>query len=151
MTDDIALWWGVKASLVDYVLTMGEGRIVADHESVAPDGSRVFGFAAEPAEPLRFRGDLRFVAHGGMLDVRLRDPRAELGDSPALTADRVSHLEQASRLRIADLVRSADDSSWPGFVRFGATLTAEATALFDGMYPRGSELAPVWIASSAAG
>lgn len=148
MTDDIALWWGVKRSLIDYAVTIGAGRVEASHESVAADGSRLFGFTAAANIPLAFLGAFRLIAHDGMLDVRLQDPVIELGDQPTLKVGSVSHLHVVSQVCLAEL-HQTDDRSWPGFTCFDAALAAAATDLFADMYPNGTALAPIWIATSA--
>ncbi|MDZ8275051.1 HtaA domain-containing protein [Microbacterium aquimaris] len=69
------LHWGVKQSFVGYIRGVG-GDIECTDGAMATDSGYWFP-AAETAETA-FVGTLRFRAHGGLLNVDIRDPRLRM-------------------------------------------------------------------------
>jgi len=142
---DTGLVWSIKGSFLDYVdrwpdtsieISPGTGRL--------SDGS--FYFTPDPdREPNQwwFRGGVRIRAHGGLLDVSLADPRVERAGTDCILTAETWIDGRWGRIPVADL-------QWPSeHVRDGpvlmvivpARLHQAATALFDGTYPTGTDLA----------
>jgi len=123
MTATSTLAWGVKQSFRSYVEGAGGSIELGAGTTRTDDGG--FRFAAAPGDGLRlgadgkpagvgnFVGEVRFEAHGGMLQVFLADPAVEIGpDGAAITVadgpDRDSRLELAL-LDLAAATRDGDD------------------------------------------
>ncbi len=97
--DVSALVWGVKESFRTYVEGAGGGIETCGGAARDADGAFVFpptspgrglSFGADGTlqGALAFTGEVRFQAHGGMLNVRLIDPALEItADGGVLTAD----------------------------------------------------------------
>lgn len=137
------LLWGVKASFLGYLSRSG-GSVALTEPAVYVDG--VFGFPrtgdGETEGTLSFAGGVRFLAHGGLLDVRLDSPNVTLGATPDLSV--VTSIAGGSqRLVIADL-RVSEASVATDLVCI-ATLSEHGALLFESTYPQGTELDPVLI------
>jgi hypothetical protein len=77
----IGLRWGLKASFLDYIVRMPDGRISAEAGAAWLGRELFFGFDADRSQPgrlLAFRGQVRFTGHFGFLSVRLTDPVVHL-------------------------------------------------------------------------
>lgn len=155
---DPGLVWPIKASFVAYVLGMEDGELAAA-DGATVSATQVFTFepatasASPTASPafdaatqrgtLAFRGDVRFVGHFGMLNVRIADPAIEFGpESIVLTA---ATGENGERIPLAILALPAPAVSdtliaWHGVI---PQLTTPGSDLFNGVYPRGQELDPL--------
>jgi hypothetical protein len=134
----IRLHWAVKSSLVTYVAGV-EGRITTAGPASRDGEQYVFPLAETPSDPSRvlcFAGEVRFVAHDGLMNVAITDPWVHLNDSRG----QLSVLAQGGRVVLAELV--ADRSSTTAVV-FTARLLTTGAAAFDFHYPPGTELAPV--------
>ena len=107
-----------------------------------PQGS--FCFPEERSDPsgeFRFRGSVHFTGHGGMLNMRIEDPRIERrGPDYALTV--VDTVEEGSRIDFAALsaVPHADDDDG---AEFDVRINAFSSQEMGGVYVPGSEMAPI--------
>lgn len=147
----MALEWGIKQSLVTYVIGMEDGSAaVSPPARVIRDGFRFPRLEPDPAAGaaalgdgvLRFSGSVRLSGHGGMLQLVVEDPwlvpGASDADPWALTI--ADAYEPGSRLPFATFARlDADDDG--GATARGTRLTAEGADLFlAGPYSEGTEL-----------
>lgn len=157
------LSWNVKSSFIDYLARLPSSEVsVAGGASYHPTTG--FTFPAEdpsapepsprhvwidvPLRQLRFVGDVRFLAHRGLLCIALASPWVEM-NSPA-TASLSVHVpgsDASERVTIASMQWSHPDTSHgrPVWHDLAATLTAEGSALFGGMYAAGTPLDPLSI------
>lgn len=149
----LGLDWGVKTSFRRYVSHMVDG-VCEVGKGTAPVGGGEFRFPAAasiPAPwnggaPMEFSGILRFVAHGGILNLTIVDPRIERGEAggPLLLSIADGAGLDAHRLPFARLVPRAAGHPSAG-LSFGAVLTSEGASLFMGNYAAGDELDPVTV------
>ncbi|WP_349428877.1 HtaA domain-containing protein [Microbacterium sp. LWS13-1.2] len=134
-TEAALLVWGVKASFRSYVAGVGGEITCSDGAIELPEG---FGFPIRGVEAdgtLAAAGSVVIRAHGGLLNVELRDPR--LARTPG--GDELSIVGAARRVIVA--TAAAGDPA--ATVSPALELHPDAVALFDGTYPPGTELDPV--------
>lgn len=149
------LHWGIKASFLDYVMRMPDGRGWLA-EGAAPSDSGVFVF--EPDGPdfdrrdgevrtLRFRGDVRFSAHAGLMFVRIADPWVTVtATSAELSVLDPSGESSTSRIVLAELELGLPQP--PAILRAEhVRLVQKATVHFNDVYPAGEELDPLTVVS----
>lgn len=135
------LHWGIKSSLVAYVLGMLDGRIV--FENGAREESSVFVFPqaaetdadADESLGLSFTGTVLFEGHDGLMRVEFRDPLIIETDEHALLTLADAEAPDA-RLTFATLDLAPGMHS----PRAGTavTLTADGADLFFGPYEEGT-------------
>ncbi|MGH6958378.1 MAG: HtaA domain-containing protein [Caulobacteraceae bacterium] len=146
------LLWGVKQSFRSYVEGAGGAIEVGEGAERAADG--VFAFAAVEGEGLtldaagkpqgagRFRGAVRFQAHGGMLSVYLADPAVQATESGAsLTVAEGATRERRVELARLDLAGSARGEH--GELVVPAVLAPDGWRVLGDHYPTGTPLDPV--------
>lgn len=144
------LYWGVRASFVDYVVGNPDGEVYGD-DGVETDGTGVFRFPLRSAQRdgdswrLDFAGDLRFRAHFGALDVTLARPRVELEGSAGTLSVAVgdAHVPIA---RVRARPPAEIGGSWLVFPPLPVLLTAEGVALFGDAYAVAEEFDSLRIA-----
>lgn len=129
------LVWGVKSSLLGYIRGMADGEILLDQVTEEPGG---FAFPDnDDLEDgvLRFRGAVTLVAHGGMMNVTLRDPAVTPdGDEWVLSiADPDDPAVRLSFARMKSFIEDGDDLRGTG-----SALTADGADLFFGPYGPGT-------------
>ncbi len=147
------LYWAVRESFVGYVAGSPDGQVFGDG-GVETDGEGTFRFPlasethAKGRLHLRFEGIVRFIAHGGMLDVMLGSPEITLGDEVGSLV--VTH--GSSELRILDVTPAEPvelEGGWRVFPPLMTTLTAAGSSLFGDVYEAGEPFAPIQIALPA--
>ncbi|MFJ5231285.1 HtaA domain-containing protein [Kitasatospora sp. NPDC088391] len=156
--DTGSLDWGVKAGFRSYVTgpTGGGSVELTDGAKVNADGSYHFNLASAGYDlsthrlNAAFDGGVRFLAHGGALDVAFSDLRITTsGTTGTLTADTASKetvgapaptLRQDVPLATFTVARDTTDGG-----ATAATLTAEGAKAFAGFYPAGTALDPLSI------
>ena len=145
------LRWSIRASFFQYVAGLHDGRAsVSDGASMTQDDPQVVVFPADldhtTDSVLAFRGDLRMSGHGGLLFVRLANPRIELGEPATLTVDDPA-IEDGSgpRLPLVTLTLTTDGSGWSGA---DVRLHQAGVALFNHVYPAGADFDPLTIRGS---
>lgn len=147
------LYWGVRESFIAYVSGNPDGQVYGDG-GVETDGEGTFRFPLASATHeggswrIAFEGVVRFIAHGGMLDVMLAEPVLELdGASGALI---VTHGEQERRILDVEPAAPVEiEGGWLVFPPLAATLTADGSTLFGGVYPAGEAFDPLQVAIPA--
>ncbi|MFJ1793340.1 HtaA domain-containing protein [Kitasatospora griseola] len=153
--DTGSLDWGVKASFRNYVTGPAGGGSVelTGGATVNTDGSYHFNLASAGYDltthslNAAFDGGVRFLAHGGALDVALSDLRiTTTGATGTLTADTASKetvgapaptLRQDVPLATFTVARDTTTGT-----ATPAKLTAEGAKAFAGFYQAGAELDP---------
>ncbi|MFJ8443050.1 HtaA domain-containing protein [Kitasatospora griseola] len=156
--DTGSLDWGVKASFRNYVTGPAGGGSVelTGGATVNTDGSYHFNLASAGYDltthslNAAFDGGVRFLAHGGALDVALSDLRiTTTGATGTLTADTASKetvgapaptLRQDVPLATFTVARDTTTGT-----ATPAKLTAEGAKAFAGFYQAGAELDPLSI------
>jgi hypothetical protein len=144
------LRWGIKASFIDYVRRMPDGKgSVGDGAVPVGTGDLFYEYDAEASTAdavLAFRGDVRFSGHFGMLFVRIANPRLELdGSSAVLTIDDPDARADAPRVPLVT-ARMQHVGTRDGTQVWGSddvALTAEGVALFNEVYPAGEPFEPL--------
>ncbi|WP_248148115.1 HtaA domain-containing protein [Microbacterium aoyamense] len=141
------LEWGVKSSLREYVRGLDDGRIEWD----APATEARFpcmrvGREADPdAYVFVADGAVRYFAHGGLMDITLRDITVRVvGD--VLTVS-VAEQHRAGSIVIAEqdgVERRIADRELV-ITGDAPRLTSRGVALLGSVYPRGTELDPLRI------
>lgn len=133
------LRWAVKDSFLRYVRVIAAGTVECTGTQESPDGAFVWPLQAvvrdADALVLEFEGSVRFVAHGGFLDVDLAAPALRLGAE----SSELSIATPTGRVVIATV---ADGDGAPSGL-LTPRLTAEGGALFGGVYPADTEFAPL--------
>ncbi|MGM7666561.1 HtaA domain-containing protein [Microbacterium sp. A93] len=145
--------WGVKGTFTRYVDAVPDGRYGAGGGATAVvDGT--FFFELEDAsgyDPVqrdgvaKYRGDVRYKAHGGVLFVMLVDPWLELREGVGeLTVVDAKHWpSREQRLALATL-RLDEGGGLPlGWEQLEARLTPAGVAIFNDVYAVGEMLEPV--------
>lgn len=149
------LRWGVRTSFLRYVANLHDGRAsVSDGASMTLDDPQLVVFPLDPelttAEVLAFRGDLRLAGHGGLLFLRLAQPRLELGvdEEPATltVADPMTEDGSGPRLALVRLTLTRVADGWSGT---DVRITEEGTSLFNQMYPAGEAFDPLHVTGVA--
>lgn len=131
VNDASRLRWTVRAAFTSYVLQDGEVN------PPRPDGDVPSEFVFESAGPpqddvLSFTGSVHWRAHGGLLDLRIADPRVDT-QAMSLTVT-VGTPPRTFPATIAVLTQGADSST------LHARLTAHGSQVFGGVYPTDSAL-----------
>jgi hypothetical protein len=144
------LRWGLKASFIDYVRRMPDGKgSVGDGAVPVGDGELFYEYdaaASTAGEVLAFRGDVRFSGHFGMLFVRVAHPRIELdGSTATLTIADPEARPDAPRVPLVTGTLRHLDSQ--GEVEVWGSddvvLTAAGVELFNEVYAEGEPFEPL--------
>jgi len=149
------LSWGVKASFNRYVDSMPDGRRGAGY-GAAETQDGVFFFELEDASDydvdtrqgvVKYRGDVRYKAHGGMLFVMIVDPWLEFhGDLASLTVvDAERWPQRDHRITLATLLpdEGGADRLPSGWRSLEARLSPRGVEVFNDVYSIGELLEPV--------
>jgi hypothetical protein len=144
---DSGLVWAVHRPFAQYVSALSDGTIeLADGcGTVAESG---YFFSPDPSPDgaqdatLRFRGQVAFRAHSGLLEVRVADPILRM-TTPTGGALFVNGADD-TRFALVDFSLTEVEAG-DRFVRAAAEtfLTVEGTRLFDGVYPDAQPFAPL--------
>lgn len=151
------LHWGIKASFLEYIARMSDGRGSVSDGATALDGNIT---AFEPAPDVRgpdlddleqfwaFRGDVRFAGHFGMLYVRIADPWVTVRAGRAeLTVLDPYEPDEHPRLPLVrfTLERQNVPGSLDTWLATDVHLTQEGTGLFNDVYQTGELFEPLAI------
>ena len=148
------LSWGIKQSFNQYVDATRDGQRGAGAGATEmPDGTFFFELADatefDPATGLgiiKYQGDVRYKAHGGVLFVMIVDPWLEFGRNGAeLSVVNTEHWPQRdNRMVLATLEPSeALLGLPPGWACLQALITPSGVELFNNVYAPGEALDPV--------
>ncbi|KAB1646864.1 HtaA domain-containing protein [Pseudoclavibacter endophyticus] len=143
------LRWVVKASFAAYVRS-SEGRIEVSGGAREDDGEYVFPRGVDgvqvdgelPRGIAKFTGAVRFIAHGGMLDVTIASPELVFqGDVQTLVAaNGAGEPIVLATLDVGGPLERDDVLEWIGVT---PTLTSAGSAAFNNVYPAQSDLDPL--------
>ncbi|OLO25840.1 hypothetical protein PZ61_0236045 [Streptomyces sp. MNU77] len=145
------LRWGIKQRFLQYIARMPDSRCsVTDGASVTEERAFLFTPAswaefdtATSTGVVRFRGDVRFAGHHGLLFVRVADPWLSVAaDGTATLSIAAAPSEQPDRIPLATLalVRSAPSAGWLRYHGHHVALTEQGSELFNTVYPAGEHL-----------
>jgi len=135
------LRWRIKLSFLRYVTRMPDGRCsVTDGAAVAEEEAFHFspapGSAFDPGTlsgDLRFRGDVRFAGHHGLLFVQIADPWLTVDRGAATLSIAVA----SDRIALAALRLERGPGPYLGT---DVRLTEDGSDLFNAVYPAGELL-----------
>ena len=149
------LSWGVKRSFARYIDAMPDGRRGAGQGATETERG-VYFFELDDASDydpvsgdgvIRYRGDLRYAGHGGMLFVMIVDPWIEFrGSTAVLTVLDAEHWpKRERRIELATLAldETATQRLPEGWAHLTARLTPGGSTVFNDVYPVGEILEPV--------
>lgn len=145
-----ALLWPIKRSFSKYTILFGRGQITCSGGASELE-SRLFRFELDDASDfdtengrgtLKFRGEVRFEGHQGLLDVRFADPWVCVQDAETVVT--VLDWEQlpadrSSRIQIA----STKNPVLIGGIESDVFLDAAGSGMFNNAYELGSALDPL--------
>jgi hypothetical protein len=155
-SEPFGLRWAVKPSFVDYVARTRDGRAYLSG-GVAVNACQELVFQLDTQAPamapagadhaFTFRGDVRFVAHFGMLFVRIAEPRAVLrgGQGELLVLDPESADGAPLRLVTFSVAGPAVEDGRQCWEATDVRLTAEGAELFGDVYAASEPFAPLTI------
>lgn len=154
----VGMLWGLKGSFTEYLSQMPDARSAAGNGAhMTSDGHLFYPYVAESSDydpesqsgTIRFGGDIRFAAHGGMLFVRLADPWVTFeADTGVLSvADHESTEGGSGRLSLCRLqARPAElHRGVRAWLDVKATLTEPGAAVFNDVYPIGEVFDPLHV------
>lgn len=153
----IGLHWGIKASFLEYIGRMSDGRGTVTDGATPTDGNiMVFepDMSVVPTDPSRmqlfqaFRGDVRFAGHYGMLYVRIADPWVSVTDGVGtLTVLDPYKPDDEPRLPLVrfTLEQQHIDEDMLVWLSTDVHLTEEGTGLFNDVYQPGEPFEPLAI------
>lgn len=146
---DFGMAWAVKDSFVNYVRAMSDGRILMGYgAAVTSTREFYFPFAGldridERCLMLRFSGEVRFVAHHGLMSVLLRNPRIEINDDTAfLTIEQGRTWVRLAEFQLPTAHLEDGVAMWAGL---DVALSATGVETFGDTYSAGETLAPLTI------
>lgn len=150
----LGLEWSIKSSFLDYVLRMPQAEVRVGRGAVPGEAARfVYSWAPAPPGPIAgqaehwaFRGDVQFIAHSGLLYVRIADPCLHLQGDRATLSVLDPEVDGAPRLDLVTLDLSPDPTSdRPRWIGSNVQLTETGTAFFNNVYPEGEPFDPLRI------
>jgi hypothetical protein len=166
--DAPVLRWGIKRSFISYLSRLPDGSVSAaagasivsgSYFQFEPDGG-ASGAADEspavsagevPVGVRKFRGQVRLSGHHGMMSLFVADPWVEFGAEGAVlsvadpqAAPGTGRRLELLRLRLPGAAGAAgtDGNDW---TELPAQLAPAAVELFNGQYPAGEEMDPVFL------
>jgi len=143
---DLGFAWGVKESFLNYVRAMPGGFIGCGvGAGVTSTDEFYFPLAAvdRSGEALRleFRGEVKFVAHHGLMTVTLADPIIDLQAHGAILSVRAGETE--SMIATIDLPAMVDHDGVAMWRDAPTRLAGKGPEMFGGNYAVGEQLAPL--------
>ncbi|WAH97432.1 HtaA domain-containing protein [Arthrobacter sp. MMS18-M83] len=148
-----SLTWAVRDSLLRYVTVIARGSYQMEGgATVTDDGAFTFPLrnAVHVGNEWRlsFEGSVRFTAHHGFLDVRIADPEIVTGPVDGVlsvrTGDDGTSTTAVAATGAEELGRDGTDIVWTANLH----LLETGVELFGGVYPVGTDLAPLNIRAS---
>ena len=146
-----ALDWAVRDSLIRYVTAIARGTYRVDGGAVEGEGG-VFSFPLRRAVRegadwrFSFEGSVRFTAHGGLMDILIKDPEVVVGPDGGVLATHTAS-DPDDLLAVVSLGAALPETAEGGLVWEGVStqLAPHAVDLFGTVYPAGTEMAPIRI------
>jgi hypothetical protein len=151
---DAQLRWSIRTSFLRYVAALPDARAsVSGGATMTTDDPQLLLFPhdaeASTSDVLAFSGDLRLSGHGGLLFVRLADPRIDHSGERAVlsVADPATEDGSGPRLPLVTLALSRSETGWSGS---DVELCSEGVALFNHVYPEGAPFDPLEIVAASS-
>jgi hypothetical protein len=159
------LTWGIKRSFIDYIASLPDGSVSAAAGATVL-GSGLFCFAPDQGTDaleaaagydavrgtgvLRFRGDVRLAGHHGMLLVRLLDPWITFtGGNGVLSISAGGGSQDRITVAFARAAAPRETAGCLVWERVEVVISPEGSELFDGQYPAGQSMDPLFIRVTA--
>ncbi|MFG1608011.1 HtaA domain-containing protein [Actinoplanes sp. NPDC049265] len=145
------LTWAIRASFLDYIAALSDGRaVLSDGARVTPGEGIVFPVRDADVSGgvgrVSTRGAVRFFGHGGALDIRIADPELELGDSSgSITVESPAGPSVIARFALVARPTAAE-MRW---LAHDVGLTEAGADLFSRVYRPGEPLDPFTVTMSA--
>lgn len=148
-----SLTWAVRDSLLRYVTVIAGGSYrVEDGATVAEDGQFTFPLrnAVQTGGQWRlsFAGCVRFTAHHGFLDVRIADPEYVTGPGSGVLSARTDDDGTITLVAATGAEEPEQDGVDLVWMSNDVHLLETAVELFGGVYPAGTDLAPLKVRAS---
>lgn len=141
------LRWSIRTSFLRYLTALPDARAsVTDGARLTQTDPQEVLYAADPEnsaqDVLAFQGDLRLSGHGGLLFVRLANPRIHL-HAPRATLtvdDPLTEDGSGPRLTLVTLAMTPQGPDWHGT---DVRLSEDGAAVFNHVYPAGDLFDPL--------
>ncbi|WP_372968399.1 HtaA domain-containing protein [Microbacterium sp.] len=145
---DLGFAWSVKDSFLQYIRSMPDGSIRwGEGASVTRDGQFYFPLTSVSRTPagldLQFGGEVRFIAHRGLLAVTLGSPLIRVTRDTAILINGIDGARD--ELCQIDLPAQTHDDDVLMWLDAPANLTAAGSEMFAGTYAVNEVMAPVTI------
>jgi hypothetical protein len=151
------LYWGIKASFFAYIRGMPDGSASVGAGARPVSGGAIAFARHESGDPassqaLRFRGEVHFTGHFGLLSLVIADPIVELADDRAILSVRTVTAESGSHTPLVTFLPDVDDSlSRVRIISAGdVRLLEQGTDLFNNSYPPGEPFDPILVVEPRA-
>ncbi|WP_396638984.1 HtaA domain-containing protein [Microbacterium alkaliflavum] len=144
-----ALAWRVRESFIRYVAVIARGTIAVDGDAVEREPG-VYAFPLRRAVQegddwrLSFGGSVRFVAHGGLMDVHVLDPEIVVGSDRGVLATRAGKQGLAAIVAL-EPAAPVDEGTALAWHAIGTQLAPAAVGLFGDAYPAGTDMGSIEI------
>ncbi|MGO3153886.1 MAG: HtaA domain-containing protein [Galactobacter sp.] len=139
---EAGLVWRIKASFVDYIEAMPDGRVhVSDGARSTDDGFFFPSAGTDNAGTESFSGTVSFNGHHGLLCINITDPTvlAATGSRPR-TIEIADTISPGGRLQLARLVSVPEAAPSAATRTYQPRLTDAGSDLFFERYPAGTVL-----------
>lgn len=154
LSPPFGLTWAVKKSFLSYVARSPGGRayvdggvtVTSENELIFPHTTVAASGDAHADGVITFGGEVRFIAHGGLLYVHLAEPSVQMTDDTGiLTVTSSNEDGEPVRVPLASFAvtskfTAADAQGWKATE---VRLSPEGVGLFSDVYPAGEALAPL--------
>ncbi|KUO09512.1 HtaA domain-containing protein [Streptomyces sp. DSM 15324] len=139
------LRWSVKVPFLRYIARSPEGRCSVTVDSASVVDEHTFLFSPDDASAfdadtvtglLKFRGDVRFAAHYGLLFLSIADPWLSVTGGAGTLTIAAPPGQSPERIPLTTLhLRTVDPTDTGSCLGTHVRLTAQGSALFNGVYP----------------
>jgi len=149
------LTWGIRGSFLTYLHSLADGSIdLSDDATTTADGLFCFpflgGYEGAGGQWLCFGGGVRFLGHGGLLEVPLRNLRVHVvrDEATLFTEQSDGSLFPLGALTLPEPTLSDDALVWEA----ASVVLSEAGGRFFGsQYPAGTVMDPLSISLPVGG
>ena len=153
-----SLRWGISAPFASYITgSIARGSVSVSQGATRAGGLFQFGQAGGSTYnadagvgSVGFTGAVRYVGHGGLLDVSLASPELRITTPGSAT---LTVMHGGARIHIANVALSAGNTTRSGntvtITGAPTTLAASGVSIFQGNYPAGSALEPLTVTIGA--
>lgn len=145
-----AFQWCIKNSFLQYIMRSNGQCSVTDGATLHHGRTFSYKTSGAPRVPRRFEfeGDVRFLAHGGRLFVRVANPWVTFrydDEAVLCIADPVGSNQDSKRVVMATSSTSIIEAEFSELTLTDVVLTDEGSDLFGNVYPAGTLFEPISI------